>query len=81
MQNIIEYLSQNDPNRPNFAEMGARQNLVREVCLGDGAEPLNEEESEAVAQIQSKYYNENWHKAIMPVLRYKYPHVANLDEF
>ena len=24
MQNIIEYLTQNDPNRPNFAEMGAR---------------------------------------------------------
>ena len=61
--------------------MTAREGDVREVCLGDNADPLNEEEKTAVKAQYDKHYTTKWAKIIMPLLRFKYPNVANYEKF
>ena len=44
MRNLLDFLKEKNENRPDFIQMAAREGKVREVCTGEGAEPLNKEE-------------------------------------
>lgn len=67
----------NDEYKPDFVAMACDKGLVREVCVGEGGERMTDEETDKVAKVTEKYYSEYWHRIIMPLLRYKKPHVAN----
>ena len=81
MENLLDFLVHSDPNKPDFAEMATKKGQVREVCIGEGAEEMTEEEHAIVVELRLKYYGDNWHRVVMPILRYNYPNVANLDQF
>ena len=42
---------------------------------------MTKEEKAQVAQLEETHYNDHWHQIIMPMLRYRFPHVANEDGF
>ena len=42
---------------------------------------MTEEESKALMLKQDQYYKENWHRALLSILRYKHPTVANADQY
>ena len=50
---MFEFLLENDPNKPDFVQMTADDGDVREVCVGQGAEPLNDDEIVAIEKKQS----------------------------
>ena len=77
MQNLIEVLKEHDPIRPDFIRMAYDQEKVRSACLGPDGEELYKTEQDAVDEEMRKYFYDNWDKVIVPLLRYRFPHVAN----
>ena len=59
--------------------IAAREGNVREVCLGTNGETMNEEEQIVVKEKEDKHYANNWHKIIMPMMRFKNPSVASSE--
>ena len=70
-----------DPNKPDFAKMCMEEGKVREVCIGENADPLNAEEIASIEAKREWYYTKHWHKIIMPLLKYRHPFVANVENF
>jgi len=50
MHSLFTYLHENDKYRQDFVAHAAKEGLVRDVCTGPNAEPLNEEELAVVKQ-------------------------------
>ena len=84
MRDMAEFLKEvdaKDPNPMDFVRVCYDQGKVRSSCLGEGGEDLYRDEQEAVDEEKRKYFYDNWDKVIMPLLRYRFPHVANADTF
>ena len=81
MRELVPFCQENDPRKPNFIEESCKEGLVRVSCIGDDPLPINEEEELKVEAYKNQYYRDNWHKVIMPILRYKQPQIVNADHF
>ena len=80
MVNVIEFVKKHDTNKPDFVRLLAAKNIIRDQCIGEGAEALDISDKIAVEQESINYYAENWHRLIMPFLRFKQPHIANAED-
>ena len=81
MRSLLTYLLKHDEHRPNFDEMAYKEGKVREICMGDNHEPRNEDELAAIKNKEDEHYAKNWHKIIMPLMRYKNPSVAATEQY
>lgn len=82
MRNLLTFLLKHDMHKPSFVEMAFKDGNIRKICTtGDHAEPYNDEELVAIKQKEDEHYAKNWHKIIMPFMRYKYPSVAATDQY
>ena len=71
MREVIPFCQANDKNPPNFLQMGIDQGEVRRECTpGLSAEPLNPEEEKKIKEITDDYYQKNWSKVILKIMRY-----------
>ncbi len=60
MKNLLDFLIKNDVYKPDFAAKAYDEGLVREVCVGEGAEPMSSRELELLADVTDKYYADYW---------------------
>ena len=82
MQDIVEYCIKNDPVKPEFTDDCIADGSVRKEAIGKYAiDPMTDEEKDAVIVKENKYYHDNWHRALLSLIRYKNPSVANTDNY
>ena len=79
MQQVIPYVSKHDPLKPDFVQECVNDMTIRPECGGLNPEKPNDKQNEAIFAKQEKYYIENWHRALLSLIRYKNPAVANAD--
>ena len=81
MKLAVEYCIDNDPKGPDFIDEGIKMGKIRAYCKGTDKEPMNEEESKSVILNRDKYYEENWHRALQSIVRYKNSALANSEAY
>ena len=81
MRDVVEYCTKNDPKKPDFLKEAIQEAKVRPYCQGKDAVEMTEEESKIVMEKQALYYKKNWHRALLTILRYRHPNVANADMY
>ena len=71
MREVIPFCKIHDNSPPRFLEMAIEQGEVRHECSpGPGVRPLNEEEKETIKKMTDDYYQKNWSKIILRIMRY-----------
>ena len=82
MHDAIEYCIKHDPNKPEFVNDCIADGTVRAEAVGKYAlEHMTEAEQDAIIAKENAYYRENWHKALLSLLGYKNPSVANTENY
>ena len=79
MRNVVEYATANDPKKPDFGQDCVEEGTVRRSAIGRDAETKTPEEVSALQEREDQYYRENWHRALLGLLKYKNPAVASMD--
>ena len=78
---MLDFLVANDKYAPDFIKQAVDKQLVRDLCIDEQApQPLTENEQESIRKLSEEYYEKHWHRIIMPLLKYKHPHVANKEQ-
>ena len=80
MHNAIEYTQKNDPVLPDFEADCVMEGTLRATSAGKDSRKT-EEEKDAVLKKMHDYYFENWHRALLKLVHYKNPGVANSDQY
>ena len=81
MREVIPFCIEHDPLKPDFIQECINDQVVRPYVLGPEAEKMTDEESAHVIKKQDLYYQEHWHRALLTLLRYNNPQVANSESY
>ena len=79
MKEAIPYCIDHDPLKPDFIQECINEQLINPYLKSQDAQAMTEEESKIVMAKQDAYYQEHWHRALLTLLRYKNPQVANRE--
>lgn len=81
MRDAIEYCTINDTEKPNFTQDCVFEGLVRKEVAGRDTSEMTDKEKDSIINKEHKYYQENWHRALLKLIRYKNPSVANSEKY
>lgn len=76
MREIIPFCMDNDENPPDFAEMLFTEKVIKKR-LPLNPKELTEEQKKLLDGRKNRYYEENWSKMILKIMRFRNPLVAN----
>jgi len=79
MQDAVEYCTKHDPVKLHFSKDCVADGTVRPYVMEEDAERMTEEEKDAIQKKKELYYQENWHRALLNLVRYKNPCVASAE--
>ena len=82
MKEAVEHCIKHDPQKPEFVNDCIADGSVRAEAVGKYAlEPMTEREKDAIIAKEHDYYQEHWHKALLSLMGYKNPSVANSEHY
>ena len=77
MREIVPFCEEHDTEQPDFLEMClSERRIVRPHAIN--LEQLDEKNQKIVDDRRQEYYEKNWSKVIMRIMRYKNPLIANV---
>ena len=79
MKEVIPFCIDHDPLKPDFVQECINEQLIPAHVRMENPQPMTDEESKAVMNKQDEYYQEHWHRALLTLLRYLNPQVANTE--
>ena len=80
MKQVIPFCIDNDPLKPDFVQECINEGLISPYVKDkENGQAMTDEESETVMKKQDEYYAEHWHRALLALLRYSNPQVANSE--
>ena len=81
MYNAVEFAMKNDPVKLDFEADCVADLTVNPLSTGDYRNRQTNEEKDAILRKAEAYYFENWHRALLKLIHYKNPSVANSDQY